>query len=158
MSTLVRWDPARELDVLQGEMNRLFDAFFGAPRANGNGSRRRWVPAMDLVETDNAFVVKADLPGLDRDDVTVEIKDDVLTISGERKAEHEESDDGYVRVERSYGSFSRTLQLPDGVDPDQVKASFDKGVLEVRVPKPAERKPHRVEITAGTLEGEASEK
>lgn len=158
MAALVRWDPARELDVLQGEMNRLFDAFFGPTRASVNGTGRRWVPAMDLVETDDAFVLKADLPGLDRDDVSIEIKDDVLTISGERKAEHTEKDDGYVRVERSFGSFARTLQLPDGVDPDAVKASFDKGVLEVRVPKPEERKAHRVEITAGTLEGEASER
>ena len=157
MTTLVRCDPARELDTLQGEMNRLFDTFFGT-RANGNAAGRRWVPAMDLMETDDAFVVKADLPGLERDDVSVEIKDNVLSISGERKAEHTEDQDGYVRVERSYGSFARTFQLPDGVDPDAVKASFDKGVLEVRIPKPEERKPHRVQIAAGTLEGEASEK
>src|SRR5690606_4490790 len=99
------------------------DAFFGADVRNGNGGARRWVPAMDLLETDEAFVVKADLPGLERDDVSVEIEDGVLTISGERKAEHREDENGYVRVERSYGSFARTLQLPDGVDADQVKAS-----------------------------------
>jgi HSP20 family protein len=153
---LVRWDPARELDLFQGEVGRLFDAFFGVG-GNGHGARR-WVPAMDLVETEDALLVKADLPGLERDDVSIEIEDGVLTISGERKAEHSERRDGYVRVERGYGSFARSLRLPEGVDAEQVKASFANGVLEVRIPKPEERKPHRVEITSGALEGEASER
>lgn len=155
---LVRWEPARELDALQGEMNRLFDNFFGGP-ANG-GRARRWVPAMDLVETDDALVLKADLPGLERDDVAIEIKDNVLTVSGERKSEHTEKTDGYYRVERAFGSFSRSLALPDGVNADHVQADFDKGVLEVRIPKPEERKPHRVEIGNGakTLTGSAEEK
>lgn len=157
---LVRWDPVRELDTLQGEMNRLFDTFFGyrPVSANGNGAARRWIPAMDVTETDDELVLKADLPGLDRDDVAVEIKDGVLTISGERKAEHREDSDGYFRVERAFGAFSRSVQLPEGVDADAVKARFDKGVLQVSVPKPQERKPHRVEITAGALEGSGTEK
>lgn len=157
MATLVRWDPARELDLFHNEMNRLFDAFFGVGPRNGNGARR-WVPAMDLVEEDDSLVVKADLPGLSRDDVSIEIEDGVLTISGERKSEHSERRDGYVRIERGYGSFARSLRLPEGVDAEQVKASFANGVLEVRIPKPEERKPHRVEITSGALEGEASER
>ena len=154
---LVRWEPARELDTLQGEMNRLFDNFFGGP---ANGRARRWVPAMDLVETEDALVLRADLPGLERDDVAIEIKDNVLTVSGERKSEHTENADGYYRVERAFGSFSRSLSLPDGVNAGQVEANFDKGVLEVRIPKPEERKPHRVEIGNGakTLTGSAEEK
>src|SRR5439155_20439808 len=98
---LVRWEPTREVDSLQSEVNRLFDSFFGAA-ARGT-SARRWVPAMDLVETDDHLVLKADLPGLDRDDVSIEIKDGVLTVSGERKTEHEERGDGYHRVERAFG-------------------------------------------------------
>ena len=152
---LVRWDSGRELDTLQTDLNRVFDAFFGGRTANG--ATRRWIPAMDLVETDDHLLLKADLPGLDRDDVEIEIRDGVLTVSGERKTEHEDSSNGYHRVERSYGRFSRSLSLPQGVDADQVQAEFDKGVLEVRIPKPAERKPHRVEIGA-SVEGKAREK
>ena len=156
---LVRWEPVRELDTLQGEVNRLFDTFFGSPRANGADARaRRWVPAMDLVETEDALVLKADLPGLERDDVTIEVKDGVLTVSGERRQAHSEKADGYYRVERAFGGFSRSLSLPKGVDAEQVSASMDKGVLSVRVPKPEERKPHRVEIGAGSLNGTATEK
>jgi HSP20 family protein len=153
--TLVRWDPGRQLDTFQSDIDRVFDAFFGG-RAVG-GANRRWVPPMDLVETDDHLVLKADLPGLAEDDVKIEINDDVLTVSGERKTERQERKDGYHRVERAYGSFSRSLSLPHGVDADQVRASFDKGVLEVRIPKPAERKPHRVEIGA-TVNGAAQEK
>jgi HSP20 family protein len=152
---LVRWDPVQELDSFDSDLNRLFDAFFGARPANGGV--RRWLPPMDLVETDEHLVLKADLPGLERDDVNIEIKDDVLTISGERKAEHEERRGGYHRVERAYGGFSRSLSLPHGTDADQVQAEFDKGVLEIRIPKPAERKAHRVQIGT-TVNGEAQEK
>ena len=154
---LVRWEPAREVDTLQGEVNRLFDSFFGGV---ANGRARRWVPAMDLVETEDALVVHADLPGLERDDVTIEIKDGVLNVSGERKSEHTEKTDGYYRVERGFGGFSRSLALPKGVDADQVTAEFDNGVLEIRIPKPEERVPHRVEIGSGgaTVSGTAEEK
>jgi HSP20 family protein len=152
---LVRWDPTRDLDTLQTDVNRVFDAFFGDRAANGRA--RRWVPAIDLVETDEHFVLKVDLPGLEKDDVEIEVKDGLLTVSGERKAEHQESKDGYHRIERAYGSFSRSLTLPQGVDADQVQADFNQGVLEVRVPKPAERKPHRVQIGA-SVDGEAQEK
>jgi HSP20 family protein len=156
---LVRWEPVRELDTIQGEMNRLFDTFFANGRSNGADSRaRRWVPAMDLMETDDALVLKADLPGLERDDVSIEVKDNVLTVAGERKAEHSEKADGFYRVERAFGSFARSLTLPDGIDAEQVAASFDRGVLEVRIPKPAERKPHRVEIAAGDVNGAGTEK
>ena len=151
---LVRWDPAREVDTLQTDLNRVFDTFFGGRTQNAG---QRWIPAMDLVETDDHLVLKADLPGLDADDVEIEVKDGVLTVSGERKTEHEDSSNGYHRVERSYGRFSRSLSLPQGVQADQVQAEFDKGVLEVRIPKPAERKPHRVEIGA-SVEGKAREK
>jgi HSP20 family protein len=153
---LVRWDPSREVDSLQSEVNRLFDTFFGGRPTNGG--LRRWVPAMDLVETDDQLVLKADLPGLDREDVNIEVKDGVLTVGGERKAEHEERADGFYRVERAFGAFSRSMSLPQQVDAERISASFDKGVLEVRIPKPEERKPHRVEIGASTVDGTAEEK
>src|SRR3954452_3934230 len=127
---LVRWEPVRELSSLQSGMNRLFNTFFDTPTAGGNGGGlRRWVPAMDLVETDDHFVLRADLPGLGADDVNIEVEDSVLTISGERNAEHETKREGFYRVERASGQFRRSLTLPEGVDPEHVAASFDKGVL-----------------------------
>lgn len=153
---LVRWDPGRELDALQGDVNRLFDSFFGRREgaAGAYGATRRWIPAMDLVETEDHLVLRADLPGLDRDDIDIEVKDGVLTVSGERKAQHEDKREGFHRVERSFGRFSRSLELPKGVDPGSVSAGFEKGVLEVRMPKPAERKPTRIEIEGGERERE----
>jgi HSP20 family protein len=151
---LIRWEPVRELNSLQHEMNRLFSAFFDTPgvgAGNGeSGAITRWLPAMDLIETDDQFVLRADLPGLSEDDVKVELEDNVLTISGERKAEHEARKEGFYRLERAHGKFQRSLALPEGVDGENVSANFDHGVLEVRIPKPAERKPHRVSIGVGT--------
>ena len=155
---IVRWEPFRELATLQNEMNRLFNTF-EAPAAGGNGGTlRRWLPAMDLVETEDHFVLRADLPGLSEDDVSIEVEDRVLTVSGERKAEHETSKEGYHRVERAFGSFSRSLTLPEGVDADAVAASFDRGVLEIRIPKPEQRKPRKITIGVEkkTIEGEAA--
>jgi HSP20 family protein len=117
---------------------------------------------MDLVETDDHFVLRADLPGLSEEDVTIELEDNVLTVSGERKVEHEDRREGFYRVERSFGQFRRALTLPDGVDPEGIGATFEKGVLEVRIPKPAERKPRRVAIQVGdqpaaAIEGQESQ-
>ena len=155
--SVVRWEPFRELSTLQTEMNRLFNSVF-EPQQGGNGGTqmRRWLPAMDLLETGEHFVLRADLPGLSEEDVRIELEDGTLTISGERKAEHESAEQGYYRVERAFGSFSRSLALPRGVDPEGVSAQFDRGVLEVRIPKPEERKPRRIEIAGAgqkTIEG-----
>jgi HSP20 family protein len=146
---LVRWEPLREIGSVQNEINRLFNTFFDTPVSAGEGVGRRWLPAMDLVESDDHFLLRADLPGMGEDDVKLELEDGVLTVSGERKAEHEERKEGYHRLERAYGSFSRSLTLPEGVDPAAVEASFDRGVLEVRIPKPEQRQPHRVSISVG---------
>jgi HSP20 family protein len=160
---IVRWEPFRELSSLQTEMNRLFNAAFGeVPNGGGGaGSARRWMPAMDLLETDEDFVLRADLPGMSESDVNVELEDNVLTLSGERKSEHEEKGEGFYRVERASGAFSRSLTLPKGVDAEAVTAGFDRGVLEVRIPKPEQRKPRKITIGAGagepkTLEGSAA--
>ncbi len=137
MALLVKPEPfTREID-------RVFDAFFGQ-----NDQGRRWVPPMDLVEAEDHFLLKADLPGLAEGDVNIEVQDGTLTISGERKAEHERREGGWYRIERSFGSFNRSLTLPDSVDPDAIAASFSHGVLEVRIPKPEERKPRRISISA----------
>src|SRR5919199_5432497 len=144
---IVRWEPLRELGALQNEMNRLFNTVFDAPTTGGNGgTMRRWMPAMDLLETADHFVLRADLPGMSQEDVNIELEDSTLTISGERKTEHETNEEGYYRVERASGSFSRSLTLPKGIDAEAVTASFDRGVLEVRIPKPEQRKPRRIEI------------
>jgi HSP20 family protein len=153
---LVRWDPNREVDTLQAQVNRVFDTFFGGEP--NSGRLRRWVPAMDLVETDDHIVLRADLPGLSKDDVEIEVKDGVLTVSGERKAEETHRSDGFYRVERAFGGFSRSMSLPKSVDAEGISADFDKGVLEVRIPKPEQQKPHRVEIGGSTVEGTGSER
>jgi len=142
------------------EVDRLFDSFFG----QSDRGARRWIPPMDLVEADDHFVLKADLPGLTDDDVAIEVQDGTLKISGERKEEREQTERGWYRVERSFGSFSRSLSLPDGVDADRITAEFHNGVLEVRIPKPEERKPRRIAISASgngepaAVEGTAQEK
>jgi HSP20 family protein len=143
------------------EVNRLFNTLFDV----GDAPAQRWLPAMDLIEADDHFVLKADLPGLGEDDVSIEIKDNTLTISGERRSEHEDRDQGWYRVERQFGRFSRSLALPDGIDADAVSAEFKDGVLDVRIPKPEETKPRRVQIkgSAGgngkpAIEGKAEDK
>jgi HSP20 family protein len=154
--TIVRWEPLREFSTLQNEMNRLFNTVFDAPSPGNSGTLRRWMPAMDLVETADHFVLRADLPGLTEDDVKIEFEDGTLTLSGERKVENEDKGEGYYRAERAFGSFSRSLTLPQGIDPEAVTASFDRGVLEVSIPKPEERKPRRIEIGTAdqkTIEG-----
>lgn len=147
--TIVRWEPLRELSSLQSEMNRLFNTVFEGTNGNGaaNGGVRRWVPAMDLVETGDALVLRADLPGMSEADVQIEVEDGILTVSGERKAEHEERQEGFYRLERASGAFSRSLTLPKNTDATGVTATFDRGVLEVRIPKPEESKPRRIEIS-----------
>jgi HSP20 family protein len=160
---LIRWEPVAELNTIQNEMNRLFNNFFEAPTGRSNGSSTsRWIPAMDLVETADHYVLRADLPGLSDEDVNVQLEDNVLTISGERKTEQHTEREGYYRLERAFGGFSRSLTLPDGVDPDSVQAHFDRGVLEITIPKPEQKKPRQVQIKLGggddpkTIEGAAA--
>ncbi len=152
---LIRWEPTREIQSVQQEMNRLFGTFFDSPTGDSAVTARRWVPAMDLIEEGGEYVLRADLPGLDEKDVEIELDERVLTVSGERSSRIEEHQQGYHRYERASGSFSRSLTLPEGLDPEAIRASFEKGVLEVRIPKPQERRPHRVRITpaGGVVEG-----
>jgi HSP20 family protein len=141
---LIKWDPSREVETLQGEMNRMFDNFFGY---GSNGQRRaRWAPAMDLSEKEEHFILHLDLPGLNENDVNIEVKERLLTISGERRFEQESTNKGYHRVERAFGSFSRSITLPQGIEAEEIKANFDRGVLEVIIPKPREEESQKIAI------------
>jgi len=130
---IIRWDPLNDVGLLQSQMSRLLDSVLD--QGTLSGRLRPWLPPMDLVEEGNEFVVKADLPGLDESDINIELQDNVLTISGERKLATENSTNEMYQVERSYGTFTRSLVLPQGVDPEKIDATFDRGVLEVHVPQ-----------------------
>jgi HSP20 family protein len=157
--TLVRWEPTRELSSLQHEINRVFGDIFDLPASAAVRARRQWIPAMDLVETPGEYVLHADLPGLAADDVKIEVDENVLTVSGERRTQEKRTGDGYRRIERASGSFTRSLTLPRGIDPERISASFADGVLDVHIPRPEQRKRHRVAIATGgdaapaTIEG-----
>ena len=152
MSTLVRWEPFRELASLQGDMNRWLNGFM-----NGESREpRSWVPALDVWETDNDVVYAFDLPGITEDKISIEVKDDTLTVSAVREKTEETSDERYYRFERRYGSFSRAVGLPQGVDESQISASYREGVLEIRVPKPAEQKPRKIELSKTVESGTAA--
>jgi HSP20 family protein len=133
-------------------MNRLFGSFLETPNSGGSSAGRQWIPAMDLVEREDHFVLRADLPGVREDDVKIELEDTVLTVSGERRTEREDHREGYHRIERATGTFRRSLTLPEGVDAGAITASFETGVLEITIPKPQQRQPQRVQINLGTPE------
>jgi len=154
-TTLVRWEPFREIATLQNEMSRLMNTFAG-----GNGDTgRSWVPALDVWETDNEVVYAMDLPGIPENDISLEFEGGALTISAERTRATEVSEEQLYRYERRFGSFSRTIGLPQGVSEDQIRADYNDGVLEIHVTKPEQPKPRRIEIGSGdkkTIEGKAS--
>jgi HSP20 family protein len=155
MATLVRWDPFREITTLQNEMSRLLNTVGGTT----NGGSRPWMPAVDAWETDDEVVYAFDLPGIPEDKISIEFEDGSLTVSGERERTQEVSEDRLYRYERRFGSFSRSIALPQGVTEESIKADYDDGVLEVRVAKPEQPKPRRIQIGSGpqaTIEGKSS--
>jgi HSP20 family protein len=155
MATLVRWEPFREIAALQNDMGRLMSAFLG--QADGEASGRTWVPAVDVWETENELVYAFDLPGIPEDKIAVEFDDGALTVSGQRERVHE-ADDGFYRYERRFGSFSRTVGLPQGVTENDVKADYRDGVLQITVKKPETPKRRRIEVGSGeqvTIEGKS---
>jgi HSP20 family protein len=155
---LVRWEPFRELAALQNEMSRWMSQVTGAATP-GNGQTSTWLPAVDVWETETELVVSFDLPGISEEEIAVELEDNVLTVSGKRERTSEHSNERFYRFERRFGTFSRSLTLPQGVKEDEVKAEYRNGVLEVRVPKPEEQKPKRIQIgTAGAIEGKSTRK
>ena len=147
--SIVRWQPGRVVSPLEADFNRLFNSFFEPRVYAAPVAQRRFSPAIDLVEGDGEYVLKADLPGVPEDAVSIEVERDVLTVSGKRESVDEQKRDGYHRIERSYGAFSRSLKLPEGVDASAIKAQFEKGVLEITIPKPEQPQPHKVAIAVG---------
>lgn len=145
MSTLTRWDPYNTFSTIQDEMTRLFEDNFARTRRSPSAITA-WAPAVDIFETEHELVLKADLPDLDEKDIDVRVENNMITLSGERKFEKELKEDNYLRVERSYGSFSRSFSLPNTVKMDAVQAEYKNGVLTVRLPKREESKPKQIKI------------
>ena len=144
---LVRWDPFRNVATLQDRINRLFeDAFPRARDLDDDVSLCAWRPAVDIYETENGLVLKAELPGVKKGDVSVEIKDNVLTLKGERTEDKEVNEENYYRRERCFGSFQRSFNLEQSVQPEKIKAKFKDGILEVEIPRPEEEKPKKVTV------------
>src|SRR5215210_1711565 len=158
MATLVRWEPLREIVTLQNEMSRLMNTFTGLGNGNGAGPRS-WVPAVDVWETENELVYAFDLPGIPEDKISLEFEDGVLTVSAERERTQELGEERLYRFERRFGTFTRAIALPQGVDDERIKAGYHDGVLEVHVAKPEQSKPRRIELGGGdqkTIEGKAT--
>src|SRR2546423_951626 len=157
MATLVRWEPLREIGALQNEMSRFMNGLL-----EGNGrTNQSWIPALDRGETENDVVYAVDLPGISEDKISVELDDGALTISAERERTQEESDERLYRYERRYGTFSRTVGVPQGVTESDISADYKNGVLEVHVKKPEQPKPKRIQIgsgAGGTIEGQSEQK
>ncbi len=146
---IMRWvDPFKELSAIHDRMNQLFDETFLPGRGSEAApAAAMWSPAVDVYESGDDIVVKAEIPGIDRDDVAVEVKDGILTLRGERKFEKEEKEENYHRIERSYGTFVRSFALPSSVDTEKVEASLKDGVLEVKLSKKELAKPRKVKVT-----------
>ena len=142
MSTLTYYDPFRNFRSLQGEINRLFDRDMD----DSNGQLTQWPMRVDIREDENSIVVKADVPGMEQKDINVNVDNGMLTISGERTFSDEEHKDKYHRVERAYGRFSRSFQMPNTTDPENISATYKNGVLEVTLPKREEAKPRSIQV------------
>jgi HSP20 family protein len=151
MSTIVRWEPLRELTSLQNEMGRWMSGLL-----EGHGRAvQGWVPALDVWETESDVVYSLDLPGIPEDKISIEVTDGTLTVSAEREKIEEVAEDRYYRFERRFGTLSRAVGLPQGVNENAISASYKDGVLEVRVPKPEEQKPHKIALSS-TVEASAN--
>ena len=144
MSAITRWDAFHNLSTLQEQVNRLFEG--SSPRRSDQSALTTWAPAVDIYETENELVLKADLPDVNEKDLDIRIESNILTIKGERRFEEKVKEDNYLRVERTYGSFSRSFSLPSTVDSGSIKADYKNGVLTVELPKRAESKPRQVKI------------
>jgi len=147
MMELVRWNPLKEMSLLHNQFNRFFsDPFIPSEMGWDEGIRNVWHPAVDIFEKDDKMVIKAELPGLDKKDFSLDIRNDVLTLRGERKYENEVKEENFYRKEMSHGTFVRSFTLPGDVDADRIKAEFKNGILTVEVPKPENRKPKQITV------------
>ncbi len=156
MTLLTRWDPFREFVTLQDRMNRLLRDSYGPEGQNEALTTTSFAPPVDVYEDEHNVTLKIEVPGIDEKDIKVHIENNTLIVQGERKFEKEEKEENYRRVERQYGSFTRTFTLPNTVDQESVQADYDKGVLKVKLAKKAEAKPKQIKVNVGsqkTLEG-----
>ncbi len=155
MTVLTRWDPYREFSSVQDRLNRLFNASFNEGRDESLATST-FAPAVDVYEDEHHITLKIEVPGIEEKDIDVRIENNILSIHGERKFEKEEKEENYRRIERQYGSFTRTFTLPNTVDTESVSANYEKGVLKVKLAKKAEAKPKQIKVSVGgekTLEG-----
>ena len=154
MTVLTRWDPFREFNTLQDRMNRLFrDSFSEGQEALTTST---FAPPVDVYEDEHNVTLKIEVPGIDEKDIDVRIENNTLTVHGERKYEKEEKEENFRRVERQYGSFTRSFTLPNTIDPEKVEAHYDKGILKIQLAKKAEAKPKQIKVNVSSekaLEG-----
>jgi HSP20 family protein len=147
MMDLIRWRPARDIFSMRDQMNRMFDDFFAPAKSGANGdSLWDWNPAVDVMDGENSIVITAEVPGVDKKDISVDVKDRVLTLKGERSSDNEVKEEKFYRRERMYGKFERSFTLPAAVDPDQINATYSDGVLKIEVPKPEHSKPKQISV------------
>jgi HSP20 family protein len=161
MTVLTRWEPIREFTTLQDRMNRLFRDSFSADPQEQSLATSAFAPPVDVYEDDHNITLKIEVPGIDEKDIDVRIDNNTLTVHGERKFEKEEKEENFRRVERQYGSFTRSFSLPQTVDTEKVSATYDKGILKISLAKKAEAKPKQIKVNVGsekTLEAKAPSK
>jgi HSP20 family protein len=149
MNHISRWEPFRGLTSLQEQVNRLFDDTFTRSRT-GESDLATWAPAVDIYETEQELVVKADLPGLEEKDIDLRVENNMLTIRGERKFNQDVSQDNYLRIERAYGTFTRSFSLPNTINPEGIRAEYQHGTLVVHMAKREESKPKQIKIAVGS--------
>src|SRR5215471_3961061 len=150
MTVITRWDPFREFSTLQDRMNRLFRESFGPEGREESLITTSFAPPVDVYEDEHNVTLKIEVPGIDEKDIDVRVENNILTVHGERKIEKEEKQENYRRVERQYGSFTRTFTLPQTVDTENVSAHYDKGVLKITLPKKAQAKPKQIKVNVGS--------
>ena len=144
---ITKWDPFKDLMTLQDRMNRLFeDSIRGARESDGGLTSAAWSPAVDIFETENEVILKAELPGVDQKSIDIHVENNTLTLRGERKLEKETKQENYHRIERAYGSFFRSFTLPGTIDQEKIHAGYQDGVLTVQMPKREETKPKQIKV------------
>ena len=146
MTNLIRFSPAAELRRLQNEVDRVFEGYWPT-RGNGDEPETMWSPRVDVTETEDAYQVRLDVPGIPKEDIEINFHDGMLSISGERRAQEKSEKEAYVRVERSFGRFFRSFTLPKTVESEHISANCQDGVLTVHVPKAEESKPRRIQVS-----------
>ena len=150
MTVLTRWDPFREFTTLQDRMNRLFQDSYGNQGREEALATSSFAPAVDVYEDEHKITLKIEVPGIDEKDIDIRVENNLLTVHGERKFEKEEKEENYRRVERQYGSFTRSFNLPNTVDAENISADYDRGVLKVQLAKKAEAKPKQIQVNVGS--------